>query len=189
MQLQISHRLLPQGDSTGAFITLFITTMMNSAFSFVELSEEYLETLAITSPEEFGPTIHRLQTEAGVAHGYTAHETHQAVAKLYQTPFAQKEETGLAKRLDDQVSAYRDVGCKEHYYVSNLSKSAAESVVSKLGGSLPVIPIAGGVTEGTDELLSLLDDIVRRLDELRDKNFERELEGRVRQKRTRTNDA
>ena len=103
--------------------------------------------------------------------------------KLYQTPFAQKEETGLAKKLDSQVSAYRDIGCKEHYYVSNLSKSSAESVVSKLSSDFQVIPIASGVTEGTDELLSLLDEIVRRLDELRDKNFELELQGRVNKKR------
>jgi len=99
--------------------------------------------------------------------------------KLYQTPFAQKEEMGLAKKLESQVSAYSDIGCKEHYYVSNLSKSAAESIVSRLSRDFPVTPIASGVTEGTDELLSLLDDIVRRLDELRDKNFELELQGRV----------
>jgi len=103
--------------------------------------------------------------------------------KLYQAPFAQKEETRLAKQLDDQVSAYREIGCKEHYYVSNLSKSAAESVVSKLAGDFPVTPIASGVTEGTDELLSLLDDIVRRLDEVRDQKFELELQGRVNKKR------
>jgi hypothetical protein len=102
--------------------------------------------------------------------------------KLYQAPFAQKEETGLAKKLESQVSGYRAIGCNELYYVSNLSKGAAESIVSRLSRDFPVTPIASGVTEGTDELLSLLDDIVRRLGELRDKKFELELQGRVNKK-------
>ena len=106
--------------------------------------------------------------------------------KLYQAPFAQKDEAPIVKRLDCQIPQYKDIGCKEHYYVSNLQKSAAESVVSKLSCDLKTTPIAGGVTGGMDELIPLLDDLVRRLDATRDRNFELEVQERIAQNKLRT---
>lgn len=92
MNLQISHRLLPEGDTTGETILPIIGKMINAALSFVELSEESLETLAITDDTEFGPVIHKLQDEAGLAPAYTDHDMHKAVAKT------------IAKHRDDRIT-------------------------------------------------------------------------------------
>lgn len=101
--------------------------------------------------------------------------------KLYQAPFANVENKlrNLANKLDGQLKSYQDIGCREIYYVSNLSKGDAESVLSKVSCALKIIPIAGGVTSGLEELLPVLTNIGKALDDLRDKNLELEVHGRI----------
>ena len=92
MNLQISQRLLPQGDTTGESILPLIRTMLTSALSFVGACQDALEAVVITDDTEFGPTIHKLQTEAGLTTSYTNSDMHRAVAKT------------IANRQGDQIS-------------------------------------------------------------------------------------
>jgi hypothetical protein len=92
MNLQISQRLLPQGDTTGESILPIIKTMLTSALSFVGVSQDVLEAVIITDDIEFGPSIHKLQNEAGLALSYTNTDMHSAVAKT------------IANRQDDRLS-------------------------------------------------------------------------------------
>ncbi len=81
MKLQISNAQLPTPDGTTESVIPIIRTIIGSALSIVELSQDGLERVVITNRDGFGPAVHRLQEDAGQPLSYTDNDIHQAAAK------------------------------------------------------------------------------------------------------------
>jgi hypothetical protein len=98
--------------------------------------------------------------------------------KLSQSPFTQTENKleKLANDLKKQLPSYIERGCEQIYYVSNLSKGMADSVLRRVQGDgqlkVEVIPIAGGVSGGMEALLPVLKGIGVGLNALMEKGWE-----------------
>jgi len=98
--------------------------------------------------------------------------------KLSQSPFTQAENKleKLANDLKRQLPSYVGRGCKRIYYVSNLSKEKAESVlrrVQEIGTpQVEILPIAGGVAGGMETLLPVLKGISEGLNMLLERDWQ-----------------
>lgn len=101
--------------------------------------------------------------------------------KLYQAPFAHTKNKldNPANQLRKQIVGYAGIGCALLYYVSNLTQGMAEDVLKKASGSanlpIEVRPIAGDM----DALLTVLDELVSTLEQVREAQMNREIEQRV----------
>jgi hypothetical protein len=94
--------------------------------------------------------------------------------KLYQSPFSQTSNKlpNIARDLAKQLPAYVKAGCKRVVYLCNLSQEAAESVgkmaFDLMSEKIEIIPVGDGV----GNLLSLMEEIGRDLQSVRQNIFE-----------------
>jgi hypothetical protein len=98
--------------------------------------------------------------------------------KLSQSPFTQTENKlqKLANDLRRQLPFYAERGCERIFYVSNLSKEMAETVLRKAQeGSKPLVNVdclAAGVAGGMETLLPVLKGIGEALNALLENNWQ-----------------
>lgn len=81
MRLEISPRLWPDNSEGQRTISAMIQSVIASAVSLVEVSPDKIEAVILSDEESFGPTIHRLQREAGATPSYTDNELYKAAGK------------------------------------------------------------------------------------------------------------
>ncbi len=94
--------------------------------------------------------------------------------KLYQSPFSQTNNklSNIARDLAKQLPAYVKAGCKRVVYLCNLSQEAAEFVgrmaFDLMSEKIEIIPVG----EGVRNLVSLMEEIGRDLQSVRQNIFE-----------------
>lgn len=98
--------------------------------------------------------------------------------KLCQSPFTQTENKlqKMANDLKKQIPSYANHGCEHLYYVTNLSKELADSVLTRAHdgkGLMKVESIASGVNGGMQTLLPVLKGIGQSLNFLLENDWQR----------------
>ena len=101
--------------------------------------------------------------------------------KLYQGPFAQTENklVTLANQLKKQLSSYAKAGCKQLYYVCNLSQEMAGHVLKMAQEAAKVEIEVAAIGEGMGSLLPILDAIGQQLGLVQQARFEQMVQRQV----------